>query len=444
MLKKVTDHWNKRIWLLLLLGPYLAKTLEPCPLSISLVLFIVGLVVFELIYATIITLVKNRYNTDLSSLFITSLFVLFYYDQLIEFVLYLNVHLFHLSLVKARYYIPLLWIMGVYVCQKQSKNISRFSKFINAFLFINTLVILGSNYFQKNTSLNTQNHFISIPPDRNKPLVLIVLDEYASPTELYKITQDSSLFEFSEKLANSGWIIQLQQKSKHLKTANSLSSLFNFNYSLTDKQILLPFALEQLKQAKLIKALEQRGVQIYNYGIFDLGKSPAFTKLYFYEEEEFERNFLKQVLAGSMFRLLYGPENEDQHKHNQFLIDNAFRQLLKTKQKQSFYYIHLLMPHLPFEYYGKQKYVAKSNLNTIQNYIPYYQFTNKLVYAELIKPLVDTHQFKIIVTGDHGYRWDRSAINPYLTMSAYYGFPKSQVDQVKSVQDLGSLIYASY
>lgn len=444
MLKKVTDHWNKRIWLLLLLGPYLAKTLEPCPLSISFVLFIVGLVVFELIYTTILTLVKNRYNTDLSSLFITSLFVLFYYDQLIEFVLYLNVHLFHLSLVKARYYIPLLWIMGVYVCQKQSKNISRFSKFINAFLLINTGVILGSGYLQNTDFPEPKNHFISIPPDRNKPVVLIVLDEYASPSELYRNTRDISLFEFSEKLTNSGWIIQKQQRSKHLKTANSLSSLFNFNYSLTDKQIPLPFALEQLKHAKLIKVLEQRGVQIYNYGIFDLSKSPAFTKLYFYEKEEFERNFLKQVLAGSMFRLLYGPENEDQHKHNQFLVENAFRQLHKSKQKQSFYYIHLLMPHLPFEYYGKQKYVAKSNLNTIQNYIPYYQFTNKLAYSELIKPLVDTQHFKIIVTGDHGYRWDRSVINPYLTMSAYYGFPKSQVDKVKSVQDLGSLIYASY
>jgi hypothetical protein len=29
-------------------------------------------------------------------------------------------------------------------------------------------------------------------------------------------------------------------------------------------------------------------------------------------------------------------------------------------------------------------------------------------------------------------------------MTAYYGFPKDQTDQVKSVQDLGSLIYASY
>jgi hypothetical protein len=29
-------------------------------------------------------------------------------------------------------------------------------------------------------------------------------------------------------------------------------------------------------------------------------------------------------------------------------------------------------------------------------------------------------------------------------MTAYYGFPKWQVDQVKTVQDLGSLIYASY
>jgi hypothetical protein len=29
-------------------------------------------------------------------------------------------------------------------------------------------------------------------------------------------------------------------------------------------------------------------------------------------------------------------------------------------------------------------------------------------------------------------------------MTAYYGFPKWQVDQVKSVQDLGSLIYSNY
>jgi len=329
-------------------------------------------------------------------------------------------------------------------CQKQSRIISTKSQYINAFLSIYTLIVLGNTFIDNSQIPTPINHFISIPSDQNKPVVLIVLDEYASPSELYKHTQNRSLFAFSKRLENSGWIVHQEQKSKHLKTANSLSSLFNFNYSLSDKEFPLHFALDQLKHAKLIQSLKQRGVSIYNYGIFDLGDKPAFTKLYFYEKESFEQNFLKQVLAGSMLKLLYGPENEDQNKHNQFIIDHAFQQILEAKQKNAFYYVHLLMPHLPFEYAGKQKYIAKSTLNSVDNYIPYYQFTNKLVYAELIKPLVESKAFKVIVTGDHGYRWNRSFINPYLTMTAYYGFPKSQIDRVKSVQDLGSLIYASY
>lgn len=444
MLKKLADQWNKRIWLLLLLGPYLAKNLANCTLSTNLVLFIACLVIIEMINAIISQLIKNKFNKEIQVFLIPSIIVLFYYDSLIEFVLYVNGQLFHLAILKARYYIPLFWMMGVYLCQKKRRILTTKSQYINAFLSIYTLVILGTAFIDNSHIPTPASHFISIPSDQNKPVVLIVLDEYASPNELYKYKQDNSLFAFSEKLENSGWIIQPQQKSNHLKTANSLASLFNYNYSTSDKQIPLTFALAQLKQAKLIKELELRGVSIYNYGIFDLGNSPAFTKLYFYEKEAFERNFLKQVLAGSMFRLLYGIENEDQNKHNQFLINHAFQQISETKQMKAFYYVHLLMPHLPFEYAGKQKYITKSTLNSVDNYIPYYQFTNKLVYAELIKPLVNTKAFKVIVTGDHGYRWDRSSINPYLTMTAYYGFTKDQTQQVKSVQDLGILIYASY
>lgn len=444
MLKELADQWNKRIWLLLLLGPYLAKTLATCPLSTSLILLLVGLVVIEILYSVISQLVKNKFHKEFQALVIPSLLVIFYYDPLIELVQYLNAQLFQLPILKARYYIPVLWIIYLLFCQKLSKIISTKSQYINAFLSIYTLIVLGNTFIDNSQIPTPTNHFISIPSDQNKPVVLIVLDEYASPSELYKHTQDRSLFAFSKRLENSGWIVQQEQKSKHLKTANSLSSLFNFNYTLSDKEFPLHFALDQLKHAKLIQSLKQRGVSIYNYGIFDLGDNQALTKLYFYEKEAFEKNFLKQVLAGSMFKLLYGPENKDQNKHNQFIIDHAFQQISEAKQKNAFYYVHLLMPHLPFEYAGKQKYKAMSTLNSVDNYIPYYQFTNELVYTELIKPLVDTKAFKVIVTGDHGYRWNRSSINPFLTMTAYYGFPKDQTQQVKSVQDLGSLIYASY
>ena len=444
MLKELADQWNKRIWLLLLLGPYLAKTLATCPLSISLILLLGGLVVIEILYSAISRLVKNKFNIELQVLVIPSFLVIFYYDPMIELVHYLNAQLFQLPNLKARYYIPVLWMIVLLFCQKQSRIISTKSQYINVFLSIYTLILLGNTFIDNSQIPTPTNHFISIPSDQNKPVVLIVLDEYASPSELYKHTKDRSLFTFSKRLENSGCIVQQEQKSKHLKTANSLSSLFNFNYTLSDKEFPLHFALEQLRQAKLIQSLKQRGVSIYNYGIFDLGDKPAFTKLYFYEKEAFEQNFMKQVLAGSMLKLLFGPENKDQNTHNQFLIEHAFERISTTKQERAFYYVHLLMPHLPFEYMGKQKYNALSTLNSVNNYIPYYKFTNELVYTELIKPLVDTKAFKVIVTGDHGYRWNRSSINPYLTMTAYYGFPKSQTDRVKSVQDLGSLIYASY
>ena len=49
------------------------------------------------------------------------------------------------------------------------------------------------------------------------------------------------------------------------------------------------------------------------------------------------------------------------------------------------------------------------------------------------------NKYRIILTGDHGYRGD-DRINPQNTFTALYGFDKADVDKIKSVQDLGSLI----
>ena len=49
------------------------------------------------------------------------------------------------------------------------------------------------------------------------------------------------------------------------------------------------------------------------------------------------------------------------------------------------------------------------------------------------------NRLKIIITGDHGFRSDPQ-INPYNTFAAFYGFEKNEIDQLKSVQDIGKLI----
>jgi len=113
-----------------------------------------------------------------------------------------------------------------------------------------------------------------------------------------------------------------------------------------------------------------------------------------------------------------------------------------TIEKKVFIYLHLLMPHLPTEYLGNKNFRIK-NLNSFENYISYWQFTNSLALEKLLMPLVKSNQYKIILTGDHGYRGN-SKVNAHKTFTAYYGFDPSQVLKIKSVQDLGSLIYANF
>ena len=46
---------------------------------------------------------------------------------------------------------------------------------------------------------------------------------------------------------------------------------------------------------------------------------------------------------------------------------------------------------------------------------------------------------KIILIGDHGYR-SNIEIDPYNTFGGFYGFKQEDLDEVKTVQDVGLLI----
>ena len=94
------------------------------------------------------------------------------------------------------------------------------------------------------------------------------------------------------------------------------------------------------------------------------------------------------------------------------------------------------MPHFPYHFPDEYTYKEEN----LSNYNSYRNFTlNKL------STVLDKKKFnkiKLIVSGDHGYRWD-SLINPYKSMVFFKGFDKCNLKKVKYVQDIGSLIISS-
>ena len=113
--------------------------------------------------------------------------------------------------------------------------------------------------------------------------------------------------------------------------------------------------------------------------------------------------------------------------------------LNKIKNTRTFIYTHLFMPHIPMQF--KTEFPLRTEFN-LNNYTAYWNFTNTKLTGLLIA-LIKENKYKIILTGDHGYRGDKR-VNPNNTFTAFYGFGQAEIDSVKSVQDLGSLINGSY
>ena len=125
--------------------------------------------------------------------------------------------------------------------------------------------------------------------------------------------------------------------------------------------------------------------------------------------------------------------------HNKYIFKNLDDTLNTLYNKKTFAYIHLYMPHSPMQY--KQSFPIRT-VNNIINYKAYWNFTNKKLNT-LLTDLILGNNYRIILTGDHGYRSDKR-INPHNTFSAFYGFNQESIDKINSVQDLGSLINGGF
>jgi len=151
----------------------------------------------------------------------------------------------------------------------------------------------------------------------------------------------------------------------------------------------------------------------------------------FFRKKNETNNFNLKVLLTSYGNIL---------NHNTYILNNLQILIKENISKKSFTYIHLYMPHTPF-YYGSA-FPIKHVVN-FENYFLFWKFTNTKIEA-LLDSINKQGDYRIIITGDHGYRRNEHKENYHYSFTAFKGFDSLALKQIESIQDIGLLINAGF
>ena len=338
-------------------------------------------------------------------------------------------------------------LLQYFIIFKKKKNYKYFNTFLLIFGILTLIFEHNPNSKKKINYSLFHNVYKSIHLQDSvvKPMLLIVSDEYNSPDNLYTLFKDSNLYQFSTQLKKDGWIVRNNSYSYETSTIHSVASILNFNLSLNKdykESDLAAIEYYYLKHSLLIDSLYKKDVKFINFGIFDINNNEKKSSLYIYPES-FTENFL--IYSCYMFAkrqlIKFNEEklnNKDEliMEHNKFILNNITSKIDKADAK-TFIKIHLYMPHAPLYYEPEFK---KLELKNVNNYLQYWNFTNKKLTEMLSK--LNKNKYRIILTGDHGLRG--MPTNPHATFTAFYGFDSTALKSIHSVQDLGNLINGSF
>ena len=446
---------NKASFLLIVL-PYLGANLislshSPFFSYPNLALLLLALIAIELISKWSIH-TFNTYEKLLSILLVT-ISIEFFYGFALNIPLHtITQKLFSIDLrEKILLVIALVFIVGLQLIFTR-KKLSY--KALNIFLIILTIIAICSSISKKPSqavpleSIQSNYQSITHSAEDTKPVILIIVDEYNSPDNLFELTKDSSIYRFNSWLNEKGWQTKTTAYSNELSTIHSMSSLFNFNlsqektYSAQSEEKIV---VSKLYHAALVDSLAMKGVAVYNYGIFDLGNTKPKSRLYLYP-----RGFIEAFLLHSTYLAEKTKTGSFQTKylknppsyisdHNIDILNHLPSKLEEEKiPNKSFVYVHLYMPHNPFSLASE---FSNPETDNFKRYVAYWKFTNQKLLA-LLSELNRENEYRIILTGDHGLR--ESITNPNHSFSAYFGFEGYNLNKIKSVQDIGSLINSAY
>ena len=416
----------------------------------------VGLVLLVLIGIELVftQLVKKmgKYEQVLSVLFICFSILFFYGNDLVVPVNAFIIKSFHLFIKEKIVFIVIAILLLIFIYYIIA--LKKLWKVLNIFLGIYCLVNIFStrniNRVLEAPIDSIQNGYKKINSVANdKPILLIVMDEYSSPNELYKILKDSAVYNFSNNLQKNGWEVRNSSYTYESSTIHGISSLFNFNLSKDSsywKQNIESIISKKMMQSALLDSLSSKRVAFNNYGIFHLGSTEPLTQLYLYPTS-FTEHFLirtaffrgKNRTTNFNLKFLFSSYGTTLN-HNSYILNILPNKIKQNKVVKSFTYIHLFMPHKPL-FFG-ESFPLKNDIN-FDNYFLFWKFTNNKMEA-FLDSITKQGDYRIILTGDHGFRVNEHKENFNYSFTAFKGFDSTSLKQIQSIQDFGLLINAGF
>jgi len=344
------------------------------------------------------------------------------------------------------------------------------AKMINVFFFLFGCTFffnLDSNKFYNRSYILAQNNFkyeekfISIEPS-SSPVIFLLFDELSSSKEIYNHTKDSIDLAFDTSLEKEGFEVITDFRSKSTHTKFSMPSIFNFNLhensslldsieKIEDKVTIQKSFYWLASNNLLIDSLNKKSIKAYSYGLFPFNNGeterefvywwPSFLDpLKLFENDSFLKEFFQDSFLKTIESVFIDITTVEEFKVNVF---EKFKSL--NPKENSFYYFHFFAPHEPFSWHNEYAGRVSNELTPdmiLEEHIKFRRFVlNKVL------PIIKSEKFKkcrIIISGDHGFRFNKEKINPQLTNLYLYNYPEDIVTNEASVQDIGYLIQNSF
>lgn len=282
---------------------------------------------------------------------------------------------------------------------------------------------------------NGPSNNIAGPGNSKKNILLIILDEYSPLSEVRKYAKDGADLDLLDNYLKSKGFLVITNRTLKTLTVNSLNMFFNQKSKLTFRNESSENAQNELRYSSVISNLEDKGYTFKNFGFFTIGNNtPSLAYKNPYRKPDYAKLLNYSVLPFIMANL--SEDSTSNGDYNKIVESESLNYLRFLNPNQStLVYVHFLMPHGPFYWENEFSYKNRN----LENYIEFWNFCNAktIKYLDSIKDLAS---YKIIITGDHGFKYNARLIDAYLTMSAFYNFDKEDIDNISNVQDIGTLL----
>lgn len=409
-------------------------------------------------------LFKDYYNTLVITVFIYILYSVIVYDDTLYVIQNMRFRYFSVLLLITSYFI-------IYNIKKSKEGIKFFNTFLIFFVLVKVLgqiTPLNSStrepYFLNNSKeayldeykINSyESPLISIENNK-KPLILIILDGLSSSENLHEFSKDSLELKFDKDLSSVGFNVFPNFRSKSVWTKYSMPSLFNFNLHYSSKLLDLEDDFtEDFKKARvnakfsllfkdnlLVDSLLNKNIKVNSYGHVTFSKSDnKLLDYYLWNKTSDQKNTnlflnLSQITVYGFIKRKIQGESIFEYSRREML--NKLENL--NPMNNNFYYFHFYAPHDPFSYFDE--FQRDEKLSNTENYIQFRRFFLDKLFDLLQQQNLSNS--RIIITGDHGFRYGDSLIDKYMTSLYLKGYDEIESVDSLFVQDLGYLINESF